>query len=241
MVNKKKRKRYRLKKWVKVTLWISFIISVLTITSILIFEKYKNNIPKDKEIPDISTLRLNYQNTDIMARIVIDNINIDAIVTKTSDNEYYLEHDLNKKKSIIGTPYIDYRNNNDLAHEKQINIYSHNVRDKQYKDYYPFSKLEQLLDMGTFNKSSDIIIYTDNRILKYQIYAIKIITKEENEHMRLITSKNTEWQNHLDILLNNYKYCKGNCKLDIDDDILVLQTCYYQMDDAYILVIARKI
>lgn len=240
-MTKRRKKKYRLKKWVKITLWISFVISVLTIVSLIIFDKYKASLPKEETIPDISTLRLEYNNPDIMARIVIKGINLDALVTKTTDNDYYLAYDINKKKSIIGNPFIDYRNNDDLAHEKQINIYSHNVRDKQYREYYPFAKLENLLNRETFIKSSDITIYTDNRILKYQLYAVKVITKEENEHMRLSFNSELEWQDHIDKLLSNHKYCKKDCKLDRMDDILVLQTCYYEMEDAYILVIAKKI
>lgn len=240
-MTKRRKKKYRLKKWVKVTLWISFIISILTIASLLIFNKYQESHNKEETIPDISSLRLEYQNSDIMARIEIPDLGIDTLVTKTTDNEYYLQHDINKKKSIIGNPYIDYRNNNDFAHEKQINIYSHNVSNKQYREYYPFAKLEDLLNQRIFNKTNDITIYTDNRILKYQLYAVKIITKEDNEHMRLFIPTTTEWQNHLDTMLSNHKYCKGNCQLDNLDDILILQTCYYEMDDAYILVIAKKI
>ena len=240
-MTKRKKKKYRLKRWVKVTLWISFIISIMTILSVTIYKKYKENLHKETIIPDISTLRLNYNNTDIMARIVIPSINLESIVTKTNDNEYYLKHDINKKSSIIGNPYIDYRNNDDLAHEKQINIYSHNVDNKEYAEYYPFAKLENFLNKDTFNKSSDITIYTDNRILKYQIYAIKIITKEENEHMRLTPVDSLSWQTHLDALLTDYKYCKKNCKLEVDDDILILQTCYYHEKDSYIILIAKKI
>ena len=162
----KRKKKYRLKRWVKVTLWISFIISVMTILSVTVYKKYRENNKHDDIIPDISTLRLEYSNTDIMARIVIPSINLESLVTKTDNNEYYLNHDIYKKTSIIGNPYIDYRNNSDLAHEKQINIYSHNVENKQYADYYPFAKLENLLNKDVFNKSNDITIYTDNRILK---------------------------------------------------------------------------
>ena len=240
-MQKKKKKKYRLKKWVKVTLWVSFVISLLTIISVLLFNKYQERTPNNKEIPDISTLRLEYNNPDIMARITVDSIQLEALIAKTTDNEFYLEHDLNKKKSVVGNPYFDYRNSSDLAHEKQINIYSHNVENKQYSDYYPFAKLETLLNRDTFNKASDITIYTDNRILKYQIYAVKIVNSSENEHMRLVLNNLIEWQEHYNMLLKNTKYCKKNCQLDADDDILVLQTCYYQEKDAYILVIAKRI
>lgn len=182
-----------------------------------------------------------YNNPDIMARLTIESIGIDVLVTQTIDNDYYLEHDINKTKNDTGNPFFDYRNNSDFAYEKQINIYSHNVRNKQYSEYYPFSKLESLLNSETFNKNNEIIIYTDNRILKYQIQAIKVITSKENEHMRLINYNEKEWQNHLNKMISNYKYCKHNCTLDNEDDILVLQTCYYEIDDSYIIVIAKKV
>ena len=241
MAKKRRRKKYRLKKWVKKTLFAIFILIILVIVIKVLVSKYLNNHHDDKVITDISVLRKQYDNTDIVARIMIDNIKLDAIVTKTTNNDYYLEHDIYKNKSLTGNPFIDYRNSSDIAHDKQVNIYSHNVENKEYSDYYPFSKLERLLDKDIFNKNNEIFIYTDNRILKYQIYAIKIITEKENEHMRIKTNSIDEWDQHLDRLLANTKYCLDDCKLDSNDDLLILQTCYYDPEETYMIVIAKKV
>ena len=120
MAKKRRRKKYRLKKWVKKTLFAIFILIILVIVIKVLVNKYLNEHNDDKVITDISVLRKQYDNTDIVARIMIDNIKLDAIVTKTTNNDYYLEHDIYKNKSLTGNPFIDYRNSSDIAYDKQV-------------------------------------------------------------------------------------------------------------------------
>ena len=44
----------------------------------------------------IITLRNNYQNNDIIAILKIENTDLESIVVKTTDNDYYLTHNLKK-------------------------------------------------------------------------------------------------------------------------------------------------
>ena len=49
------------------------------------------------------------------------------------------------------------------------------------------------------------------------------------------------WKEHLDKLLTNTKYCNSDCSLDGDSQLLILQTCNYQPNGSFLLVIARKV
>ena len=59
----------------------------------------------------------------------INNTNINYIVIKGKDNEYYLNHNLNKQKNIAGWIFADYKNKLDGS-DKNIVIYGHNIVDK---------------------------------------------------------------------------------------------------------------
>ena len=59
--------------------------------------------------------------------------------------------------------------------------------------------------------------------------------------MRIKTNSMDEWDQHLDRLLANTKYCLDDCKLDSNDDLLILQTCYYNPEETYMIVIAKKV
>lgn len=191
-------------------------------------------------ISPINDLISKYNNSDIIAELKISSIGLDDIITKTDNNEFYLKHNIYKKSSIIGNPYIDYRNGNNLDKERQINIYGHNSNNKSNKAKFTFSKLENYLNKDTFNNSDYIYLYTKDKLIKYEVYAVKII-KNDNEHTILDSVSDTKWQSHLDKLLKNTLYCKDNCSLKSDDQLLILQTCYFKPSGSYILVIARKV
>lgn len=190
-------------------------------------------------IKTIDEYRSEYNNNDIIARLVIKDLEIDTLIAKTSNNTYYLDHDLNKKESNLGSPFIDFRNSNNLSNERQINIYSHNSDYYEYQEQLPFYRLEKLLNEEPFNNAGNIELYTDNEIMKYEIFAIKIVTTD-NEHTVLDSKSEEKWEIHLNKLLSDTKYCKGNCRLGVDEKLLILQTCNYNPKGSYIILIAKK-
>ena len=48
-----------------------------------------------------------------------------------------------------------------------------------------------------------------------------------------------EWLHHLNWLQNQFLYSTG-VSLDIDDQLLILQTCYYEPKDSYLLIVTKK-
>ena len=42
----------------------------------------------------------------------VHNTNIDYPILKSTDNKYYLDHNIEKKHSPAGSLFMDYRNNN---------------------------------------------------------------------------------------------------------------------------------
>jgi len=188
----------------------------------------------------ISNLKQEWNNDDIIATLEIKDLDINTVITKTTDNKYYLNHDLSKEENNLGNPYIDFRNSSILKDEKQINIYSHNSDYDDYKEKLPFYKLEKYLDKKNFEKSGSIKLLTEEEVLEYEVYAIKIITTD-NEHTVLDAKSDELWQHHLDKLLSDTKYCKGDCSLSPNDKLLILQTCNYNPKNSYIVLIAKKI
>lgn len=252
-----KKKKRRLKKWVKKTLLIIILLSIVLIPTTYSISNHKKIIEERMTVPSsnvieiiskqttyenpIDDLRDSYKNKDIKAKLVIKDIGMDTVITQATNNVFYLKYNAYRQRSDFGNPFLDYRNLADLGNERQVNIYSHNFYDKRYKDSLPFSKLEAYLDEKTFNTSKEILLYTDKELLKYEVYAVKIVTKEENEHMIMDARTNELWKEHLDKLLTNSKYCTEDCSLEGSSQLLVLQTCNYEPSGSFILVIARKV
>lgn len=191
-------------------------------------------------VSKINEYREEYSNNDIVAELVIDDLGIDSLITKSTNNEYYLNHNLTGNDDVLGNPYIDFRNELPLGLERQINIYSHNSDYYSYQEQLPFYKLENYLDEEKFDNSKNVYLYTEEEILEYEVYALKIITTD-NEHTVLDSKSDARWDKHLEKLLTDTKYCKDDCKLDSTDKLLILQTCNFQPRDSYILIILKRV
>ena len=136
----------------------------------------KLDLPSFSPDVDLEYYREYYNNEEVIARLEIPNV-FNLIITRTSDNEYYLNHSINKKSDIKGTEFMDYRV---TPYSKQINIYGHNslVYD------LPFKKLENYLDESFYNNNKYILLQHDSGRRIYQIFSFKRVTTDY-EHMTL--------------------------------------------------------
>lgn len=197
-------------------------------------------IKQETTIKKISEYRSENDNDDIIARLVIKDLEIDTLITKANNNSFYLNHDINKNESNLGNPFVDFRNSDNLSNERQINIYSHNSDYSVYQEQLPFYKLEKLFDKDNFDKVKSIELYTEEQKMEFEIVALKIITTD-NEHTVLDSKSNERWKKHLDNLLSDTKYCRDDCKLNLEDKLLILQTCNYNPQGSYIILITKKL
>lgn len=184
----------------------------------------------------IEDIQQEYNNNDIIAILSIPNSNIYEPIVKTDNNTYYLNHNLKKEKSIIGSVFMDYRIN---LNSKKILIYGHN------STFYnpPFRELENYYDETYYQEHQTINIITSDNISEYQIFSI-FIEYEDWTYMNLSFNEK-EWLVHLEKLKSKSWYT-SDIDLTKNDEILILQTCshhtkYSQYKDKYLLVIAKKL
>ena len=64
-------------------------------------------------------------NEDIVGSIKISGTNINEYIVQGDDNDYYLNHNLDKEEDIAGSVFLDYRNN---FSDKKLLIFGHNAR-----------------------------------------------------------------------------------------------------------------
>ena len=115
----------------------------------------KINIELSTDI-DLQEKREEYHNNDIVARLEIPDL-FNILIVHGTDNEFYLNHDLSRKKDIKGTEYLDYRV---TTESKQINIYGHNSRTYNI----PFRKLEKFLDKKYFDEHEYIVLQNQKNL-----------------------------------------------------------------------------
>lgn len=191
-------------------------------------QKQESEIVDEKEQYDLEYFKEYYSNKDIIGSIRIKDTNINNLLVKGRNNQYYLNHSLTKEYDEKGSIFLDYRT--DLS-SKQINIYGHNsnVYDLPFKD------LERYLNKEFYDTHKYIEIWNGKETILYQIFSIQIIT--DDYYYMDINSKNKK--DHINKL--NMSIYETELKATIDDQILILQTCNYSPKNSLIIVVSKKV
>lgn len=181
-------------------------------------------------ISSVSAFKLENEVSDFLT-LMIPNMDIVIPIAQGIDNSYYLNHSLDGEENKIGTPFLDYRNHLD---DQKLLIYGHNSRTLKTE----FHVLEEYLNPSFLKEHSSLVLNGKDFTYRYQIFSVLIVT-DNFQHMRLGLDREEYWR-HLKWFRDHSIY---NTLIDIheDDDILVLQTCYYHPKDSYLLVVAKKV
>ena len=158
------------------------------------------------------------QNNDTIAYLKVNNTSIDYVVVKTDNNDYYLNHDFNKKSNISGWVFADYHNKFDGT-DKNIIIYGHNTQDGSM-----FGSLKNVLT-EVWQKNEDnhkITLVTEKENYIYQVFSTYSI-KAEDYYIKT-NFNNEEYEEFLNKIKSrsNYDY---DVNVNNKDKILTLSSC----------------
>ena len=183
------------------------------------------------------------QNPDIKAWISISNTNIDNPVYQTTDNEFYLNHNMLKNKSRYGALFFDYRNDLRFGNQsKNITIYGHNMKDRSM-----FANLLNYKNLNFFKENPVVELKTLYQKESYAIFAIMITaadSKDDNGNLFEYYKSDFSSDEEFDTWLSEAKersIINTNVSVDSSDNILTLSTCCYDFDDARFVVMAKKV
>lgn len=134
-------------------------------TSVQKEEAIPTDTPDPVEIP-VDFQKLQEKSPDICAWIRIPGTEIDyPIVQREGDNSYYLNHTPEGKKKPEGSIFIEDYNRNDFTDPNTV-IYGHNMKNGSM-----FRGLHDYRDRKFFRDHQELLIFTPEQILHYQIFA----------------------------------------------------------------------
>ena len=211
-----------------------------SITDIGAYDNFSvvSHIKKEVEVP-INFDELEKINEDIYAWINIPGDDpekplVDYPILQSNPNDddnYYLDHNVNRKSSVYGAIYTQNYNNKDFGDFNTL-IYGHNMRNGTM-----FGSLKKYKDKTYFDSHRDINIYMPGRILKYRIFAAYVF---DDRHILLnfdFTNK-VEREVYLDEVFNQRKL-SDNISNDVtvgaDDKIITLSTCTSNDGERYLV------
>lgn len=162
-------------------------------------------------------------NEEVVGWISIDNTRIDYPIVLHDDNEFYIDHDLEKKTSKSGALFLDFRNV-DKTQQRHLLIYGHNMRNgTMFHDLNSFKNR----DVFENNRRFKIWIFGEER--EYETIALYVISNEIQFNQTWFEN-DEEFVNFMKTLEHDNKYRTGY-EPKADDEILTLSTCSYEYDE----------
>ncbi|MCQ2455234.1 MAG: class B sortase [Clostridia bacterium] len=206
-------------------------------------DKYKNNTVSSvsNNLPEnpINFDALQKDNGDVIGWIKVDGTIIDYPVLMSgmeTEEDFYLDHDMYRKKLREGSIYVQRYNSNDFGDFNTI-IYGHNMRTGRM-----FGQLKKFKNKEFFNKNRNIYIYTPEHILKYEIISAFI---HDDRHLFNSYAYFTE-EGRADFIKtcqNPNTFTKNiieGLSVADDDKLITLSTCT-SVDNERYLVVGRLI
>ena len=163
------------------------------------------------------------KNPDVYAWISIPGMDIEyPILQHPTDDEYYLNHTIDKKSGLPGSIYTEPSHNGKDFSDRNTVIYGHNM-----KNGTMFGKLDKYRDPSYMKEHNTIVIYTAEHIYTYKVFAA--ITYD-NRHLMYSFDFNQEsgLQAFLDSIrkVNNLNtYIDETIEVTSSDKIITLSTC----------------
>lgn len=220
-----------MKKIINVVLILAIIFSLYKVISKVV--DYKESKNAYEKVREVKNNRNNFseelikRNENYKMWIEVPNTNINYPVVQGEDNDFYLNHDFNKKKSSSGAIFIDYKNNIDK--DKNIIIYGHNMKNKSM-----FQNLMKFKDEEFWKENNKIILTIDGKTYEYEIFS-SYISNAKDIDLKTNFENDDEYLKYIDDIRKKSIFHR-DMNIKSNDRIITLSTCSYEKDDARMII-----
>ena len=184
-----------------------------TSNEINLFRKYGG-----MNINSVNFSELKSTNSDVVAWLMVDGTNINYPIVQTTNNDYYLNHDIVKDPKASGWTFMDYRNDVNMGDDNTI-FYGHNLLNKT-----SFGSVSNIFTDGWVKNSNHyIIVRTPTKRYVYEVFSIYYIGPEVY-YLQNDFYSDSEYKEFLDKLKSRSKY-KFSATVSTRDKIITLSTC----------------
>lgn len=196
------------------------------------------NKGEDSSIGAISKTLEEYNNSDVVGFINIPGV-YQSVIVQSLDNDFYLNHAIDKSYDYRGTVFLDYRV--DINKSSKLLIYGHSSKYEELE----FNFLQNYYsDASYYNKNKYIELITYEGKKRYEVFSVYVEVSDFS-YMKTNFYGKSEYLTHINSFKEKSIY-SSDVSLDSDDEILILQTCsthsdYDNYEKKYLLVVARRV
>lgn len=179
-------------------------------------------------------LSLEKKNEDFAMWLYIEDTNINYYVMQSSDNDYYLSKNIDKKAFKAGSLVLDFRNNAHTMAGHTI-IYGHNMHNKSM-----FGHLKLYLDPEFYQTHQYFYTYTADEVTVWKVFSVRTTTTDEYYIKTSFASKDAYYKFLVDF--REKSIYDTDVILTAEDDVLTLTTCHkYEVSNGRLVVHAVKV
>ena len=190
-----------------------------------VLDEYKNLLNKNKRL---------------IGWVKIDDTNIDYPVMQTTDNEYYLDHNLNQEYDKNGSIFMD-KDCDVLKPSTNLILYGHHMRsgqmfgslslysDQSYYEKHPYIQFDTIYEKGLYE-----IMY----VFRSRVYSEDEIVFKYYQFIDAQSEQ--EFDSYMNDMEGMSLYDTG-VTASFGDRLLTLSTCDYQEKNGRFVVVARKV
>lgn len=203
---------------------------------------YTITLEEEKEKPPILAKyeTLYKKNKKLIGWLKIDDTNIDYPVMQTSDNVYYLDHNLNQEYDRNGSIFMD-KDCDVLKPSTNYIIYGHHMKsgnmfgkldlyeDEDYCKEHPCIRFDTIYEKG---------IYEVMYVFRSRVYSEEEIVFKYYQFID--ANSEQEFNSYMSEMAEMSLYDTG-VTAEYGDQLLTLSTCDYQEKNGRFVVVARKI
>lgn len=181
--------------------------------------KIVDNLDENIEEYTIDFQKLKEVNSDTIGWLKVNGTNIEYVVVKGNDNDYYLNHNFEKEKNSAGWIFADYRNKFDYTDYNTV-IYGHNMKNDSM-----FGTLKNALKEDWYNNEENrhIILVTEKGTFTYEVFSV-YEEKASDYPIQTGFSNDNEYLNFLNTIKDK-SITDFNVELSAEKGILTLSTC----------------
>ena len=162
---------------------------------------------------------LKEKNSDTIGWLKVNGTNIEYVVVKANDNDYYLSHNFEKQSNSAGWIFADYRNKLDYTDYNTV-IYGHNMKNDSM-----FGTLKNVLSDEWYNNEENrhIILVTEKGTFSYEVFSV-YEEKASDYPIQTGFLNDNEYLNFLNTIKDK-SITDFNVELFAEKGILTLSTC----------------
>lgn len=181
------------------------------------------------------------QNSDMVGWLEIPDTVINyPVMQMADDNEFYLNHDFEKRDNSAGTLFVDYRSDVVNPTTNTI-IYGHNMKNDSM-----FGSIDNYLDEEYYNNHKTVNFDTIYEKRKYEVVAVclaEVAYQDENNYRyyNFIQAANqAEWEAFVGNV-NSLSVYDGDVELEPSDKVLTLSTCNNYTEDGRLFLVCKRV